>query len=369
MNLNILDLINGISCFQLATFSFFLIHKGRKNISNIILSAFFIVQFIVIFNFLLNDIFANNLKIYGQIVYLFHPFEFLWGPLMFFYVKSQVKSPFRFSYKALIHLLPFIILSILVISKYYILSNEMKYTILRKHTLDDWFYYLNTPFYILLFAYNFSALYLLINYQRSLKEYCSFDVKQNLIWLKIVLYGYIGICIFNVMIIFLHQYFSNSPEVLMITLFAPYLIFFNILFYKALIHPYIIIQPHELPKSQTLILNDQEIQNCSKIIEEYIFTQQLYLNPALTLKDMSETIGIAERNISYTINRNYNQNFFMFINSYRVEEAKRLLTGFDKTKTTMQGVAFDAGFNSRSAFYEAFKKHTGMTPTEYRNKL
>jgi len=70
MYFKLIDIINSISCFQLAIFSFFLIHKGRKQISNIILSAFFIVQFIVILNYLLGSVFAKQSNFYLQIDFL-----------------------------------------------------------------------------------------------------------------------------------------------------------------------------------------------------------------------------------------------------------------------------------------------------------
>jgi AraC-like DNA-binding protein len=133
-----------------------------------------------------------------------------------------------------------------------------------------------------------------------------------------------------------------------------------------MIQPYVIIQLDEKPKYSNSSLNNTDIQNYSTIIETFLTTKKPYLNPALTLGDLSDATGIPERTISQVMNQYWNQNFFSFINSYRVEEAKILLLSFDKNKTTMLGISFDAGFNSKTAFYDAFKKHTGITPTEYR---
>jgi AraC-like DNA-binding protein len=152
----------------------------------------------------------------------------------------------------------------------------------------------------------------------------------------------------------------------MIALFFPFLIFFNVLFYKAMIQPYVIILPDEKPKYSKSNLYNADILDYSKSIETFIISQKPFLNPSLTLHDLAESVGIGERIISQVINQQWNQNFFSFINSYRVEEAKKLLRSFDQEKWTMLGISFDAGFNSKSAFYEAFKKHTGMTPTEFR---
>ena len=70
--------------------------------------------------------------------------------------------------------------------------------------------------------------------------------------------------------------------------------------------------------------------------------------------------------LSELINRAFNQNFFDFINSYRIEEAKKMLTYDSDERRTVLEVLYDSGFNSKSAFNNAFKRNTGITPTEYR---
>jgi AraC-like DNA-binding protein len=369
MYFKLIDIINSISCFQLAIFSFFLIHKGRKQISNNILSAFFIVQFIVILNYRLESVFAKQINFYLQIALIQFPFELLWGPLMYFYVKSQVKSEFKFRMKDLVHLTPFIFVLGFIISQYTILDFEAKLHLIESGALYKWFPYFNFPYYLILFAYNFSALVLILNYQRNLKNYCSYVVRCNLNWLKFVLYGYIITCIITAVPSIAGDHFSLPFDLKMIALFFPFLIFFNVLFYKAMIHPYVIIIPDEKPKYTSSNLYNTDIQDYSRSIETYITTKKPYLNPSLTLHDLAESVGIVERIISQVINQHWNQNFFSFINFYRVEEAKKLLSSFDQTKSTMLGISFDAGFNSKSAFYEAFKKHTGMTPTEFRKRI
>jgi AraC-like DNA-binding protein len=366
MYFKLIDIINSISCFQLAIFSFFLIHKGRKQISNIILSAFFIVQFIVIFNYLLESVVTKQTNFYFQIAFIQFPFELLWGPLIYFYVKLQVRSEFKFKWKNLVHLIPFILAAGFIISQYTILDNLTKRHLFETGQIYKWFPYFNYPYYLILFAYNFSALVLIINYERNLKNYCSFMVRRNLNWLKVVIYGYIITCIITAIPSIAGEHFSIPYDVKMIALFFPFLIFFNILFYKAMIQPYVIMIPDEKPKYSTSNLYPADILDYSKSIETFITTQKPYLNPSLTLHDLAESVGIVERIISQVINQKWNQNFFSFINSFRVEEAKKLLRNFDQNKSTMLGISYDAGFNSKSAFYDAFKKQTGMTPTEFR---
>ena len=90
---------------------------------------------------------------------------------------------------------------------------------------------------------------------------------------------------------------------------------------------------------------------------------KLYLNPNLSLWILARHTGVSENYISQVLNEVIGQNFFDFVNSHRIEAAKSNLRDSDDT---ILAIALDAGFNSRSSFYSAFKKVTGQTPTAYR---
>lgn len=92
--------------------------------------------------------------------------------------------------------------------------------------------------------------------------------------------------------------------------------------------------------------------------------KKLFLDPELTIEQLAEISSLTTRKISTIINRHFNQNFFDYINFHRVEQAKQILTQLGKD-ASMLDVMADAGFNSKSTFYRAFKKHMGMTPTEF----
>lgn len=366
MYFRLIDIIYSITCFQLLIFIFLLIHKGRKKLSNLILAAFFGVQFIVIFNFLVVGFCKFGSSFHITIAYYHYPFEFLWGPLLYFYIKSQTSLNFKFKPIHFIHSIPFILVAAFIVLYYYVQGFERKQSIVNDGLIYKWMDFLNYPYFLLLFSYNFSALYLIVKFQRHQKDYYSSVVEYNLGWLKIVMVGYIIACLCTAITIFTNQFKPMPLHIFLIILFIPYLLFFNILFYKAVIHPDVIVIPEEKPKYAGLNLDKTHIQNHAKSIESYIITHKPYLNQTLTLQDLSEATGINERSISQVINNYWKQNFFSFINSFRIEEAKSMLLTIDMNKTTMEGISFNAGFNSKSAFYEAFKRHTGMTPMEYR---
>jgi len=98
-------------------------------------------------------------------------------------------------------------------------------------------------------------------------------------------------------------------------------------------------------------------------------TNKPYLEGDLVLPQLAQQLGISANYLSQVINEQLKVNFYDFINGYRVENAKRLIKNAGPQNTNILNIAFDSGFNSKSAFYTAFKKATSMTPTQYRKTL
>ncbi|MBV6879517.1 helix-turn-helix domain-containing protein [Epilithonimonas ginsengisoli] len=94
-----------------------------------------------------------------------------------------------------------------------------------------------------------------------------------------------------------------------------------------------------------------------------------FLDPALTIQDISKEMNVPVRELSVLINHQLGQHFYDFVNTYRIENAMEILKDPSKTKVTILEILYEVGFNSKSSFNTAFKKHTGNTPTEYRKSL
>ena len=91
--------------------------------------------------------------------------------------------------------------------------------------------------------------------------------------------------------------------------------------------------------------------------------KSLFKNPNLNLQDLSKEINISSHQLSQFLNNNLGKNFTSFVNEFRINEACRIITSSDKL--TLESVGYDVGFNSKSTFFAAFKKHTGTTPLNY----
>lgn len=95
--------------------------------------------------------------------------------------------------------------------------------------------------------------------------------------------------------------------------------------------------------------------------------KELYLNPNFSLTDAAKELRLTKHVLSQYINEKLDKSFPALMNEYRIEKAKRLLES--KSNYTIESLGYDSGFSSKSTFFTAFKKATGMTPTEYQKTL
>jgi AraC-like DNA-binding protein len=104
------------------------------------------------------------------------------------------------------------------------------------------------------------------------------------------------------------------------------------------------------------------------LVQQYMTEQKPYLNHLLNIDNLANQMNITPRTLSQIINRHFHQNFFEFINQYRVQESKKLLVSEQHKKSTMLEVMDLAGFNSKATYNTFFKKIVGLTPTQYRKQ-
>lgn len=111
------------------------------------------------------------------------------------------------------------------------------------------------------------------------------------------------------------------------------------------------------------ILSEERMTRTAAKLTRALTTNALYADSFLSLRTLSDITGVTKNHISETLSQHLGVNFFDFVNSHRAQEAKRLLA---ETDLTIVEIALEVGFNSRSTFNAAFKKHVGSTPSAYR---
>jgi AraC-like DNA-binding protein len=102
-------------------------------------------------------------------------------------------------------------------------------------------------------------------------------------------------------------------------------------------------------------------------IEHFMSSKKPYLNSELSIEELAFELSLSVKDLSVTLNRHYQMNFFEFINRYRIQEAKHLLVAQKEKSVT--DIYYEVGFNSKSVFYSYFKKSEGKTPSEYRRQI
>ena len=112
-----------------------------------------------------------------------------------------------------------------------------------------------------------------------------------------------------------------------------------------------------------------DLDSTAEIKKRLIFfldVEKIFRNENLTLISLSEKMNITPHQLSWIINDKMNQSFSTLINRYRIEDVKKRLADGIKNDSTILQMAFDSGFSTKTAFNRAFKKFTGLTPSQYR---
>jgi YesN/AraC family two-component response regulator len=116
-------------------------------------------------------------------------------------------------------------------------------------------------------------------------------------------------------------------------------------------------------KNSKMNSDKKELLN-TKLVD-YMSVEEPYLEPRLTLKQLSIELEMSAHMLSQIINEVHSQNFYDFVNSYRVKHLKELLDDKQYKTKTLLAIALESGFNSKATFNKVFKKLTNQTPSEY----
>lgn len=112
----------------------------------------------------------------------------------------------------------------------------------------------------------------------------------------------------------------------------------------------------------------EEIKNWKLKIQTYLETTKPYLNPELRLSELAQHFEVNISHLSTLINLCFSQNFNDLINTYRIEVFLQKISSGQLQHFTLMSIAYDSGFNSKTTFNRAFKKYTGLTPSEFLKK-
>jgi AraC-like DNA-binding protein len=370
--------------------------RGNKYTTHRFL-AFLILTFVIdmMYHFLLA---SGYYREYLAVFTLIAPFDFLFGPFLWLYTCSLTShKPFKFQTVQWLHFIPFAIHAFSCWSALTLDYNQRLDMFNGNFDgvsdglkIQSWFLgyvvvagsLLQVGFYIVL------CFKKLTRHRRSiLNEFSNID-KISLNWLRSLLAVISFLYISYFFIALFDDVVSPLPnQLLQIAVVTTIYIMGYLGLRQPMIFSPAVSETDSLPaEDHQLTINDSmaasEKQKYEKSaldadmslalldeLQSHMVLKKSYLDGNLNLLQFSAELGISSNYLSQVINEQLGKNFFDFINGYRVEEAKLHLSNPQKRNANILTIALDSGFNSKSAFYSAFKKHLGMTPGQFRKSL
>jgi AraC-like DNA-binding protein len=376
--INVIVIVAVISLFISLLLAFFLLTvKTKYKISNVLFAVFLLINAID-FSEPLFNMFADGPSNLGMFR---TTFAFLQVPVFYLYVLSVCYADFRLKPKYLFHLLPFLIVNTILLPRFYTVDAAAKidFIINRQDMIEMQVNHL--VIFMQIMSY-FVAIFILLRKAKKLylENYAGASINAYN-WLfqftSVLAVLYFTAILKNAFKFSDYPYISEWIKIV-IWVFNLFLICWYL--YKALNHPDLFRNiDSKLKLVADLILEEKDSEQVAKDetgyseeltkLQEYMQEEKPFLNPSLTIQDVSKAIKVPVRDLSLLINHKLDQHFYDFVNAYRIERAMDILKDVTKSRLTILEILYDVGFNSKSSFNTAFKKYTGNTPTSYRKGL
>lgn len=382
-------------------YSLLLLKKGiqTENKSNYWLSLFVFLCSLFVAPWMLGFAGWYDNQPYRDFMF-YMPFQHLFfiGPIIFFYIQSLLNPSFKFDKKKAEHLIPGILfllynLWIFIYDKI-ILNDYFFYKDGIDKDFDQWYQIagqVSMTFYFILSIRYYNK------YKKLIVQITSNADTILFLWIKNYLIAFLIMLllphVFDIIIHFYPSANSYKDGWWFYLAFSLVLYYIAVSGYSNVVHSKIGFQMSVFNSKPILLLqsnidNSEEIKNTIDIdyedlvenkseeielwktqIESIIQSEKLYQNPELSLTEVAKKLKTNTSIISKAINQGFAMNFNDYINNYRVEAVKTMLLNGDHKKTTLLGIAFDCGFNSKATFNRAFKKNTSISPKEYLNRI
>ena len=320
----------------------------------------------------------------------------LFGPLVYLFTVKLCSYKPSLQKKDLLHFIPFLLYLILLLP-WYLSSAEEKMAYLNNFELarKDDFGFLNQLSLLLILAYLVFTLLFLKKFRKRIQETFSEISMKRVEWMSTFAYAVLIVLVISSMGFYGHKFGIPVLNAIYHYNYALVVLLVYWIAYKALLQPLIFepfaIPPHEpdlpeVPENQEIAgelvaaepdgrkynrsgLGEEQAEQLYAQLIEFMKTKKPYLNPEINIYQLAILLNIKKHHLSQVINERTGMNFFDFINTFRVEEIKKNLTHSSMKNLTLLGIALESGFNSKATFNSAFKKFTGLTPSDFQKTL
>lgn len=307
---------------------------------------------------------------------------FLIGPLMYFYFRSLTNRDFHFKKRDLRHFIPAIIdmgIMMFVFTSDVIINHWLRGEIFPYHygtqgrlrmggipVLDE---IMTIGAIISLLIYFFITIKLYRRYRNYyINDHFSDIAKVSFTWLRNFLYAVLAAVLIWLIFLLVDQFGAKPLDY--VQFWYSYFAWGIIIYYLSIsgyyTRPEASLQLQFEPEKNSEIKTEEPIDADLKAkLLQTMQQQRPYLQPELTLNDLATELDLSPNVLSRIINAGFDKNFNDFINTYRVDTVKQKLLDSDFAHLSLLGIAFECGFNSKATFNRAFRKHAGVSPSEF----
>lgn len=346
--------------------------KKNKTISIKILGIFFLffcfALIAILFQYLQE--FYPFIQSYFFLIEISFYFIMLSLPVIVYFYISSLTDAIK-KYKGVDTILPhfFIPLQSLLFNIYpYINSGNSFDDSLRKNLDYTNYFSLKVLFVALNIYYLTHTILVYKKHRKQIKNILSYEIGVSLNWILFFLLGYVS---------FIACFFILNPDSSPYVVYLPFLLLMIYIFFQRnaqitvelesddLLNTSIEIEVKNQQNKLTSSITDEKREVLKNQLIDYIENEKVFLQKDLTIYDVAKALNTNSNYISNILNNMLDCNFVTFINSYRIEEAKKILVSKDYSNYTIEAISEIVGFNSKSAFNNAFKNRVGVTPSDF----
>ena len=296
---------------------------------------------------------------------------FLFNPAFYLYSRSLTDKRFKLRWIQLLHLIPYMFFEFS--NHYDTLSFDIDTFYIDENNL--WIRLLYAISFLLsLLVYNIFSITTVHKHRINLKnEFSNINQNQKLSWLLIIVVSY-NVYVLTATLLGLFGFYYKDFEVSRAFNYSAALVLTFILGFYGIRQDEIYkrkVEKIESDQTQKRYKNSKLSTNRKEEIRTQILTyfkeEVPYLNSELSIQFLSEELNIPKHQLTEVLNTIIGKNFFQFVNEYRVEAVKQKLSDTTNNKFSLEAIAYDCGFSSKSSFFSVFKNITGKTPLQFKN--
>ena len=363
-----LSLIRIGASLMLAFVSFSLSYRINKNANSYLAMLFGILAIL----FISTDVGENISEkwIWLYVINILENTIILIPALLYISVYHFVHTPANFLKKHYLLFLPFLFKAIF--STFSICAET--YSLALENFIDNLDFILLIGLYIYSLIVFYWVVKMLVNHHKNVLKFHANTQGVDLNWLYKLMFVFP--IIFIAQVVF--NFSSNQYYLINFSDIAIFLILFYSSFHivqqreifdlssqqKADIENEI---PENVVVKKEELIDKNLMLDIAKSLENVMKEEKPFLNKNLSLSILADKLGIRTHVLSFVLNTHYNENFYTYVNNFRIDYCKALLKNPKKQHLSIEGIALEGGFGSKSTFNTLFKKQTGMTPTQFKN--